>query len=208
MKLEDDVNFKGHFSIEAYKIDGSIEKYEDKNLIMDEARENMAKLIGGVEDSSGAGLQINKFVLGTKGHRLDNILDYKKVGTDGFDSTRTEIFAEEDDAEFYVIPFDVRGDMTVDTISSKAPDSNTCYNSKKPTIMETCSVKRTVHGRTCTYVITVGEAEANSSKANSSVIAYTEASLYAGDSIFSMKTFPARVKEDTVKFIITWSIIF
>ena len=39
-------------------------------------------------------------------------------------------------------------------------------------------------------------------------MSYTEAALYAGDNIFSMKTFPARVKEDTVKLEITWSIVF
>ena len=201
MKLNDGIDFKGEFSITAIKKDGSKEVYVKDNLIMDGARENMAKLVGGVTNGD-EGIQINKFVLGTKGHKGSNILDYKKVGKDGFDSTRTMIFSEEMQEEFYVIPFDVRGGIDVSVESDK------CYNSKKTEKFEKCNVRRYVDGRICTFEITIGEDSANASSSNTSIIAYTEASLYAGDNIFSMKTFPARVKEDTVQFVIKWSIIF
>lgn len=208
MQLKDGIDLKGHFSIISTKRDGSTVEYRDDNLIMDGARENMAKLIGGV-NTLDAGLQINKFVIGVRGHKLDNILDYKKVGSDGFDSTRTMMFSEEFKDEYYTIPFDVRGGLIVDTDDEEnGIISDKCFNSKTPNIMETCSVKRTVSGRTCTYEITIGENSGNASASNTSIIAYTEASLYAGDDIFSMKTFPARVKEDSVQFKIIWSIIF
>jgi hypothetical protein len=204
MNLRDSVKFIGHFGIKIYKKDGSIEEYEDKNLIMDRARQNMAQLVGGVTgvDDTLDGQPINSFVMGTEGHVGDDILDYKKVGSDGFDSTRTNLFSEESDGEYYVIPFNASGTETINIVADE------CYNSKLVDTKETCNITRTVVDRTCTYIITVPDASANAADPNTSVIAYTEAALYSGTDIFSMKTFPARVKEDTVKFEITWSIIF
>jgi hypothetical protein len=40
----------------------------------------------------------------------------------------------------------------------------------------------------------------------SSVMAYTEAGLFADDILFAIKTFPAKVKDSATKFIITWKI--
>ena len=48
----------------------------------------------------------------------------------------------------------------------------------------------------------------NAHDGSTDVIAYTEAALYAGDKIFSMRTFPARTKEGNLEFKITWSITF
>jgi len=199
MKLNDNIDFIGQFSIKAFNKDGSIEVYEDKNLIMDRARQNMAQLVGGVTTEGSA---INKFVLGTEGHVGTNILEFKQVGSDGFDSTRTEIFSEENTTEHYVIPFDPLGGFTIQD------DVTNSYNSNDIDAKESCTVLRTVSNRTVTYVITIPDASGNAYDTTTSVIAYTEAALYAGNDIFSMKTFPARVKEDTVKFEITWSIIF
>jgi len=205
MNLKDKVDFIGHFGIKMYKKDGSIEEYEDKNLIMDKARWNMAELVGGWS----AGEPINQFVLGTEGHVGDDILDYKKVGSDGFDSTRTNLFSESSGAQHYIIPFTTSGGDTIEsTGNDKTVNVDTAYNSDITDTKESCTVRRTVSERTCTYVITVPDASGNNSDSATSVIAYTEAALYAGPDIFSMKTFPARVKEDTVKFEITWSIIF
>jgi len=203
MNLKDNVDFIGHFGIKMYKKDGSIEEYEDKNLIMDKARKNMAELVGGYSQ----GVAINKFVLGTKGHKADDILDYKKVGNDGFTSVRTALFAETTATagEYYSIAFNP---------ASTSANFNTTavsgHSSATPTVNETTNtINRTVSDRTVTYTITIKDANGNN-KTNgaTTVIAYTEAALYAGNDIFSMKTFPARVKEDTVKFEITWSIIF
>lgn len=204
MQLKDQVDFVGHFAITAYKKDGSIEEYTEKNLIMDRARQNMAQLVGGVNTGGDTveGKAIDAFVLGTKGHVGDNILDYKKVGSNGFDSTRINTFAEDEAAEFYTLSFDPMGA----SVKTDIPASG--VNSKVAGTENGCTVTRTVSAQTCTYVITIPDANANASAVDTSVIAYTEAALYAGADIFSMKTFPARVKEDTVKLVITWSIIF
>ena len=204
MNLKDNIDFVGHFAIKAFKKDGSIEEYEDKNLIMDRARQNMAQLVGGVITGGDTieGQPINKFVLGTKGHVGDNILDYKKVGSNGFDSTRTNLFAQAENAEFYTLSFDPKGASTKTNIAASG------INNKISGTESGCTINRTVSAQTCTYVITIPDANGNAASSTTSVIAYTEAALYAGNDIFSMKTFPARVKEDTVKFEITWSIIF
>jgi len=206
MILKDKIDFQGHFTVKAYKKDGSVEIYEDKNLIMDSARSNMAELVGGY--STGA--HIDKFVLGNKGHNGTDILDYKKVGANGeFISSRTMLFSEDsayDDANgkdsfAYEIGFDVKSD------TSSKTDDNAQGRIKGSSETQVCEVMRVVADRTCTYTITIPDYAGNK-VGEGAVAAYTEAALYAGQDIFSMKTFPSRVKEDTVKFVITWAIIF
>ena len=216
MNLVDNLDFRGEFSIKSFKKDGSIEEYNDKNLIMDLARVNMAELVGGligVDELSG-GMHITQFVLGNKGHVGENILDYKLVGSDGFLSTRDSLFSEVliDDTPgapnfSYSIDFDIKSLNTEYTDSASI--GKISQKGKSGTVSvdtQVCSVKRTIVDRTCTFEVTIPDYAGN--PVTGDAVAYTEAALYAGNSIFSMKTFPARVKEDTVKFIITWSIIF
>lgn len=59
------------------------------------------------------------------------------------------------------------------------------------------------------YIIFIPQNKANNSHTQDvDVIAYTEAALYAGGNIFSMRTFPARTKDSNLEFKITWSITF
>lgn len=206
MILKDKIDFQGHFTVKAFKKDGSIEVYEDKNLIMDKARSNMAELVGGYT----TGVPIDQFVLGNKGHNGEDILNYKKVGeNDEFVSTRTKLFAQDaayddkngKDSFVYEIAFNVQSDTSTKT------DTAAVGRIAGSDDTQTCEVKRVVADRTCTYTITIPDFAGNK-VGEGEVVAYTEASLYAGVDIFSMKTFPARVKEDTVKFEITWAIIF
>lgn len=231
MNLNDGINFVGQFSIKAFKKDGTVEEYNEKNLIMNEARTNMAQLLGGVTgDPAGEdhkGKPITCFVLGSKGHVGNDVLNYKRVGTEGvvdgngdvseFDATRTELFSEGSNDYNYVIPFDATGDndVTVAVNGTLRQGLNEVVGFGDD---EQCTVRRVVDGTTVTYTITIPDGCANDGTQNESIIAYTEAALYCGPGtvvegqshgeIFSMKTFPARVKEDTVKFEITWSIIF
>lgn len=208
MILNDQVNFVGVFSIKAFNADGTVDEYTEKNLIMDEARRNMAQLVGGVTSAGDTqGMHINQFVLGTKGHNGTDILNYIKVGDAGFTSARTSLFSEAiTDAKNYRIGFDTTGGLDV----TDANATGRMYAGGAAGITDSTknTVRRVVSDRTVTYTITVPATNANSGDADNPVVAYTEAALYAGDEIFSMKTFPARVKEDTVKFEITWSIIF
>lgn len=217
MLLDDGIDFKGVFSLKEYDInDNLIGEYSEKNLIMDGARTNMAQLVGGVNTGgTAAGLAINKLVLGTRGHRGTNILDFQKVGevdntkptgNRSFDSGRTRLFSEAISGQInYRITFNAAGgsDVTVNANGRRysgniAQGSNQAGN----------TVRRVVNDRTVTYTITIPVTNANSGVISDPIVPYTEAALYAGDEIFSMKTFPARVKEDTVKFEISWSIIF
>lgn len=207
MQLNDKIDFMGKFMIKAYNKDGTVEVYEEKNLIMDTARTNMAQLIGGVDTGSTAiGQPINRFVIGTLGHVGTDILDYKQVGENGFDSTRTELFSEELSGNFnYRIDFDPTGgtDVTVNSTGSMY-DGDTLLRTD-PTFNV---VQRIVADRTVTYKVTIPAENANSEDMQNPAITYTEAALYASDEIFSMKCFPCRVKEETVKLEIIWSIIF
>lgn len=209
MQLNDNYSCIGNFSIKSIYADGTFDEYVEKNLIMDLARNNMAELIGGV---TASGVPINKLVLGTKGHIGTNILDFKPVGTNSFDSTRTNIFSEVSGTGGlnYSIPFTVTGaglDVTdaaargvlYNIATAQAPAETGAFN----------TVRRVVSGRTVTYTITIPAVNGNAVAAPpNDIIAYTEAALYAGTEIFSMKTFPARVKESTVQIVVTWSLIF
>ena len=243
MLLNDRIDFQGVFSVKALDKDNNvIDEYVDNNLIMDRARQNMAQLVGGVTGAGGTnepnvGRHINKFVLGTLGHKSTGILDNKDpnvAGVDGYESVRTALFSEEaaplDVAVtqtetipyHYAIEFDVTNDSLDYTDNTSTNAVVSMYNGTNTTPLYTgiqdvaatdVSVQRVVggtEGRTVTYTITVpvGEGNPDSTDVNKPVIAYTEAALYAGEDIFSMKCFPARVKENTVKFEITWSIIF
>lgn len=64
-------------------------------------------------------------------------------------------------------------------------------------------------GNVTKYIIFIPQNKANNAHVNDvDVIAYTEAALYAGGNIFSMRTFPARTKDSNLEFKITWSITF
>lgn len=218
MSFKDDIRIKGIFSIKALNSkDEVIDEYTEKNLIMDTARNNMAQLVGGVTTGAGdlPGLAINKFVIGTRGHVGTDILDAQEVGEEDtskpsgeriFDPTRTQLFSEAISGEInYHVDFDVTGG--IDVTDSSASGQRYLDTTPDGSAETNNVVRREVSGRTTTYTITIISANGNDSTPTDP-IAYTEAALYAGGEIFSMKTFPARVKEDTVKFEITWSIIF
>ena len=116
MILKDNIEFQGHFSVKMFKKDGSIETYEDKNLIMDKARSNMAELVGGYN----IGVPIAQFVLGNKGHNESDILDYKKVGAnDEFISSRTEMFSQDSAYDTHnnnLVPFVYEIDFDIEII--------------------------------------------------------------------------------------------
>lgn len=182
-----------------------LEEYEEKNLIMDKARQNMARLVGGVDDVDGTrGHVIDRLVIGTQGHSGGNIITPIQVGSEGFDSTRDKLFSEENGGFNYHLKFDATGNNIITVVG----DGST-YNGTKLLMANESSanVKRVVageYGRTLTYTFEIPPTAAN----GDGVVAYTEAALYTNKDIFSMKTFPARIKEETVKFIISWSIIF
>lgn len=198
-KVLDTIKVRGEFAITLIKEDGTTEKYEEKNLIMDLARETMAELLGGYSD----GKIINKFVLGTKGNVGDNILQYIRVGENGFDTTRTKLFSEEDSsAQYFTLTFNPSSSSSDTTVTG-----NGIMRGQSSSDAQQCEIERTVSGRVLTMTFKIPKEAANDPSGDNP-IAYTEAAMYCGDKIFSMKTFPARVKEASVSMEIVWSIIF
>lgn len=66
----------------------------------------------------------------------------------------------------------------------------------------------------CQFVFTIPKNQANKQHSasevgfNSEISLFTEAGLYVNGRLFSMKTFPSKVKDDTTELKITWRIIF
>jgi hypothetical protein len=204
--LSDTIKFIGDFSISEYNAEGELlSSYSDKNLIMDAARKNMAELIAGLAN----GKVINRFMLGTRGHVGTDLLVPKVVGgayTEGnFDSARLKLYSELAPAGtpyWYV-------DFTPNPLGGNATTSNVFNSVNGSETLTDVNVAINVSGKETTYTVTVPVTSANNP---AGPVAYTEAGLVSvsgGDvDLFSMKCFPARVKEDTVKLIIVWKIIF
>lgn len=82
------INFKGYFKIQMLdKNNCVLDEYEDKNLIMETARQSMSEIFSSINQSS-----ISKVVLGTLGHNGDIVIP--KEEEDGFNKNRTRLFSE------------------------------------------------------------------------------------------------------------------
>lgn len=211
MEIRD--NPYGVFNIKSLDKDNKvIDEFTEENLIVYGAREIMAKKIA---DHIGSTQPINRFVLGTRGHHGTDILSPVKEGEAGgsgtpFTAAKTKLFSEETGDYNYHISFDpqggdvvTRGDLVGKMYKGAPIPANLQYTDSPIN-----TVKRSVRGdfnNVVEYQVTIETANANTA---STPLAYTEAGLYAGGILFATKTFPARIKEDSVKFIITWSIIF
>ena len=219
MQLKDNFGVKpqpyGEFGIYSYNSKNElIDSYEENNLIVYGARSVMAKVLGSFSNGSSACDMlnpINMLVLGTRGHVGTDILHPVMVGEMHsdlglFTPERTELYSEQTQEFNYHVTFNPAGGMVVEDIELPG----TMYNNGVPGITDPSlnSAKREIigdFGNVVRYTITV---EQDCGNIPGVPVAYTEAALYAGDTMFAMKTFPARVKEDSVKFVIIWSIIF
>jgi len=204
---------KGHFKADVYKDGVLIDSYEEDNMIMDSAREDMAEIIAGFT----TGVVISKLKIGTRGHNTvsGDILSPTQPGSNGFIPSKTSLYSEADGSFFYTIswdvhnPVDVNGDpvqwnngtLNLSAIGNKENQDGTendAENAKIP-------VQISMLGRKVTYTVEVPEVASNGND-GASTIAYTEAALYAGPRIFSMKTMSSRVKDQSSKLVIKWSI--
>ena len=216
MILDDTIKIQGHFKITSYKKDGSVDIYEDKNLVMDVARNTMARMI-----ANNGGVPINKFLIGTQGHSDNNILNPIAVGTNNFNTLRTKLYSQETNAFFYNIKWDsnnpYNSNLNIDNSIVWSDDKISLFgigNKRSEDGSDNvnhenipCPVTIEVIGNKVTYTISIVEDAANGDS-GLDVVAFTEAALMCDDDIFSMKTFSARVKEDTVRHVIEWAIIF
>lgn len=209
--------YKGHFTIQALDTDGNVlDTYEDDNLIVNTARHTMASLIAGKKAQVG----ITEFLLGTRGHDEinDNILVPKQVGQDGYDESREMLFSEEQKVPFwYSVSWDIDNlvdefdnpvtfDQTQVQFLAKGQKKNqtgneaTAENGRIPVQIE-------LNATSVIYTFEIPELYANGNDGQS-VVGYTEAALKCGGVLFSIKCFPAKIKEAGTKFKIMWKIIF
>lgn len=177
---------RGHLTVEMINENGDIvDKFETPNLIVSTARTNMAEVIGGV----ASGYPINKIVIGTQGHNGDILVP--KTVNEGFDISRTELFSEETSDFFYPVEFTVDGTAySVATITNEIDSGS--------------SMIREYADNAITYTYLMPQNAGN----DTGTVIYTEAGLYAGPNLFSMKTFKGKIKDNTVSLRIIWKITF
>ena len=84
------------------------------------------------------------------------------------------------------------------TTSFNISDSNTSSTNGS-------TVEVSLIGTSVTFKFELGTEVGNS---ETGVNMFTEAAIYAGDDIFCMKTFPAKIKDKTTIFRIFWTIVF
>lgn len=177
----------GHIIVECSDKNGTVvDRFEKHNLIMDTARVAVSSLACGLSTAE----PINKFVLGTDGHIPGDFLT-PKGEAQGFISSRTQLFSEETSGFTYPIDFTNPGTASGSCTINSEPDSGS-------------TITMSYVGNDVEYTITVPELAGN----GTGISVFTEAALYAGGNIFSMKTFPAKIKDDSVSLKIIWKILF
>jgi hypothetical protein len=199
---------EGHFRLEIIDKTGKIlEVVDEQNMIMKQSRRTVAHSTAG---HTNYDTYINKFVLGTRGHVQGNILEPKD-----FDYDRNLLFSQEEGAYYYPITFDP-GNRNASTGECVVVDEG--YEvASNPAEFSKVYLRLLDDESTLEYTIEIPLANANGS---SGITAYTEAALFTIEDedlttspkklgrIFAMRTFPAKIKEDEVKFRIIWKIIF
>lgn len=177
----------GYFRVESVDSLGNIlDVYEENNLIMDKARVNLAAFISGLPTST----PINKIVFGTEGHITGN-LTIPKTATEGFVSSRSSLFSEQTASYEYHLGFVPTTNGGFATVTEDDASAGS-------------TVQITLSGTGIQYIVELSQLAGN----NGSSVNYTEAAFYCGTNIFSMKCFPVRVKDNSVKIKIYWSFQF
>lgn len=190
---------RGYFCIETINNKGEvIDKFEKHNLITNVARAEFAKLIAGI-NTAGA---INRFVMGTKGHVGSDVLTPKDQDT-GFTASVTDIFAGQENSDLGTtwnqILFTPSGNM----VNTEAQNVSDGANNNSTVDISITGIEQDTP--TVTYTINVAQDAFNS--LNDGVI-YTEAGLYVDTYLIAMRTFKGKIKESSVSFRITWSLLF
>jgi len=194
---------EGFFKIEQFENGKLIDVFEDHNLIMRDSKRTVAYLTSGAYPDGISDMFINTFALGTGGTVDGDLLTPKS-----FDYERPNMFSEAEGKPTYPITWnpktaDSGGNVTVTSEGS----------AQIPSITNNSAVSINIENdSTIVYVINISNANANG--AGDGAIAWTEASLYNAEAYgnygrnFAMRTFSAKIKENTTNFRITWKIVF
>lgn len=210
----DEVNgVRGHLKIQIFdKYDNLVNEYQENNLVMDLARNSMQYLAGNV---TGKTEPINQLRLGTRGVQGTQYAEAILPGSTGYHPEMTSLFQEDSDTSkggyVYICSFDVEGPES-QTFTS-LPDKMLRYGTEVQGYSDISSgtmMTRTVNDRVITFEVTIPRSQGITPGQGGDPVhmPYSEAALYCGDRIFSMKTFPQKFKDEDSKIILTWSIIF
>jgi len=193
---------EGFFSIKCLdKNNNIIDFYEKKNTIMLKSKTTMANQIGGL-NTDGI---IGSFTLGTKG------ADSTGITSKAIDPAKTELFCQGTvPGPYWICDFTSTGAGNA-TINGRGNFNSSGGNIGNDTLS---TIDITIIGSSVEYVITIDALDAN----GTGLTAYSEASLCtnlnknfgtgkSGD-IFAMRTFGNKIKDNSVKLVITWRIEF
>ena len=200
-----DYKLKGEFSIDIIKDGEVIDQFIDRNLVVDGSRAVLASLLSGINRP----VPLNKLSLGTMGHNeaFDKFTPKivggsYQVGPNNvtFDATRPKLFCHDYEIDSLDLSFNTLGNEEIQqvvpvNVSLGAVDIDTSGSF----VEVTCSCNAII------YKFELEQGVGHGLGANS-VTAYTEAGLFADNILFAIKTFPAKVKDNATKFIITWKI--
>lgn len=193
----DTFNVIGHFSAQLYSDFGLVDSYTKNNLVVDLGRATFAQILGNL---AGDFTFINKIVLGGEGHK-DGLSSVPKTELDGFDGTRTQLFAEEQGLFTYPIEFTPTGINEEYAVIEYEPD----YVQGDP--LHQSTVKITHNANSISYEVVVPKLNGNGVE-GSSAFNYSEAGLYIGNDLIVAKCFPTKTKDTSLVLKITWTITF
>ena len=230
MKDTNRKQIEGYFKLEQFRNGVLVDTYEDHNKIMEKSKKSVAYSMAGTGHMIGVDIDdepkyISSFALGTDGHTAGNLLAPQE-----FEYTRTEMFSQENSLSFWPVTWNPEGITDPTGVPILAVHVAEGYDTNHVGTLGTdtdvsISIAQDTGTHTLTYEIELKEDSANG--AAGAAIAYTEAALYSNmgrlqgttgagtqndpnnmGEIFAMRTFPAKIKDDTTAFKITWKIVF
>lgn len=198
MSFQDRVQMVGHLNIKSVRDGQVVEEFEEKNMIMDTARETMARLLY----DKNTGFSINKFGIGISG---------KVPSTDPVDPT---------DIDLDSIGSPTANSTGYSYIIDMATKEGTHYNGTgvvgtADSTLNVFNANYVAGSSTVTYSIEIPEPNAMYNKSGSDGYNFDEVALYCSIDdtrtnfkIFSKKYMGIRFKDENTKLVITWSINF
>lgn len=206
MKLSDNHKHPvGHFKVETFKHNKLIDTFEEHNLIMKQSREHFMKILSGMYAENKF---INSLKLGTRGvyetttdGKVTQIDSTPKDSEAGFNENLTDLFCkttpETQGINWNGINFTPSGT----TDQSKANGVTDGANNDSSVDIYIITDGDPV----LTYVFNIANDAFNGI---AGYMKYSEAGLYADETLIAMRTFPAKAKDSETSMRITWSISF
>lgn len=201
----------GIMGIQSFHDDGTITEDIDTNLVMNNARKAMALMQANITTGATKSEPINGLRLGIQGHIDPQTPKQPGNGANEYNPSMSQLFSQAQGDYSYFVNFDVKGGIQEEF--SEFGKAYLGQNQVGSNESEKCTFKRTLgtgnEDRVIFFEIEIPNGAQNPPQGQSMpYMPYSEAQLYSGNNIFSMKTFPVKYKDSSVKLVITWQIIF